>query len=442
MISQLIHFMQTGIWEIRLKDLPPFKAFSIKYLRIILLASRGFLRDHCDKTASVLTYYSLLNVVPVVAVAFAISKGFGLEKLVEKQIMQMADKANWQADITSQILMFSNRLLDQAKGGLIAGVGVVLLLWTVISILGKIEESLNGIWEVKKSRTIVRKFSDYIAMMVFSPVFFIISSSATVLVASQVKVIVNKIALLGVFSSAIFFLLNLLPYVSIWALLTMLYLVMPNTRIPIKSAILGGISAGTITQIVQWLYIKFQIGATSYGAIYGSFAALPLFLAMLQMSWMIVLFGAEISYANEHYETFGFQPDYSRASFSSKRLLTLKIFHLVTKKFSQGEKALNAIQIAELLEIPVRFVRQLLEELIDVGLVVETTSGTKHQVTFQPGRTIENLTVKEVLDAYERRGIPYDTVSQSDKEENISNYLQNISEVVEKAPGNVIIKEI
>jgi membrane protein len=378
----------------------------------------------------------------VVAVAFAISKGFGLEKMIEKQILQMAEKANWQADITSQILAFSHNLLDQAKGGLIAGVGVVLLLWTVISILGKIEESLNDIWEVKKSRTLVRKFSDYIAMMVFAPVLMIIASSATVLVASQVKVIVQKIAFLGVFSSVIFFLLNLLPYVSIWILLTMLYLVMPNTRIPLRSAIVGGIFAGTITQVVQWLYIKFQIGAASYGAIYGSFAALPLFLGMLQMSWMIVLFGAEISHANGHYETFGFQPDYSRASFSSKRLLTLKIFHLVTKKFSQGEKALNAIQIAELLEIPVRFVRQLLQELIDVGLVVETTSGTKNEVTFQPARTIENLTVKEVLDAYERRGFPYDTVSRSDQEEDLSGYLRNLSEVVEKAPGNVLIKEI
>jgi len=435
MMSSIIHFFKMGIWEIRLKDTPPIKTFFVKYLRIMLLAAQGFFRDHCQKTASVLTYYSLLNVVPVVAVAFAISKGFGLEKMIEKQILQMAEKANWQADITSQILAFSHNLLDQAKGGLIAGVGVVLLLWTVISILGKIEESLNDIWEVKKSRTIVRKFSDYIAIMVFAPVLMIISSSATVLLASQLKVIVNKIAFLGIFSSAILFLLNLLPYVSIWALFTMLYLVMPNTRIPLKSAILGGISAGTIAQVVQWFYIKFQIGAASYGAIYGSFAALPLFLGMLQMSWMIVLFGAEISYANEHYETFGFQPDYSRASFSSKRFLTLKIFHLVTKKFSQGEKALDAIQIAELLEIPARFVRQLLQELIDVGLVVETTGGTKNQVTFQPGRTIENLTVKEVLDAYERRGIPYDTVFQSDKEE-------NISEVVKKAPGNVLIKNI
>jgi len=442
MISRITNFLKTGIWETQLKDLSPIEAFFIKYLRIILLASRGFIRDNCQKTASVLTYYSLLNVVPVVAVAFAIAKGFGLEKLIEKQILQMADKANWQSDITSQIITFSHRLLEQAKGGLIAGIGVVLLFWTVISILGKIEESLNDIWEVGKSRTLVRKFSDYIAMMVFAPVLLIIASSATVLVASQVKVIVNKIELLGVFSKVIFLLLNLLPYVSIWVLLTMLYLIMPNIRIPLRSAILGGITAGTITQIVQWIYIKFQIGAASYGAIYGSFAALPLFLAMLQMSWMIVLLGAEIAYANEHYETFGFHPDYSKMSVSSKKLLMLRIFHFLTKKFSLGEKPSSVSQIAHALEIPVRLVRQFLHELSDVGLVVETAKGIKGEVAFQPGRTIENITVKFALDEYEKYGITKIPDYQSDEAEKISKYLKDISETIEKSPANVRLKEI
>ncbi len=442
MISQIVQFFNTGIWEIRLKNLPPIKAIVIRFLRVILLASRGFLNDHCQKTASVLTYYSLLNVVPVVAVAFAVAKGFGLEKMIENQILQMADKANWQADITNQIISFSHKLLDQAKGGLIAGVGVALLFWTVISILGKIEESLNDIWEVKKSRTLIRKFSDYIAMMVFAPVLLIISSSATVLVASQVKVIVNKIALLGVFSKVIFLLLNLLPYVSIWILLTMLYLVMPNTKIPIRSAILGGIIAGTITQIVQWIYIKFQIGAASYGAIYGSFAALPLFLGMLQMSWMIVLFGTEIAHANENYETFGFHPDYHRISVSSKKLLMLRIFHLLTKKFSLGEKPLSAGQVAHTLEIPVRLVRQLLHELSDVGLVVEISKGIKSEVAFQPGRTIENITVKFALDEYEKFGITKIPDDRSEEAEKISKYLQDISEIIEKSPSNVKLKEI
>jgi membrane protein len=204
----------------------------------------------------------------------------------------------------------------------------------------------------------------------------------------------------------------------------------------------GGIFAGTITQVVQWLYIKFQIGAAGYGAIYGSFAALPLFLAMLQMSWMIVLFGAEVSHANEHYETFGFQPDYSRISISSRKWFALKIFHLLTQKFSRGEKALSVAQIAEQLEIPVRLVRQLLYELIDVGLVVETVGGGKHEVAFQPGQTIENLTVKKVLDAYERRGLTYDVILQSEQAERLSESMKNLSEAIEKAPGNVVVKEI
>ncbi|HUL20115.1 MAG TPA: YihY/virulence factor BrkB family protein [Thermodesulfobacteriota bacterium] len=442
MISRILTFFKTGIWEIRLKNLPPLEALAVRCLRSILLAFRGFMRDNCQKTASVLTYYSLLNVVPVVAVAFAMAKAFGLQKLIEKQVLEMAAKANWQENITTQVISFSHNLLDQAKGGLIAGVGVILLLWTVISIMGKIEESLNEIWEIKKPRTLIRKFSDYLAMMVLAPVLLIISSSATVLVASQVKVIVNKIAVLGVFSKVIFLLLNLLPYASIWVLLTTLYLVMPNARIPVRSAILGGVTAGTIAQIVQWIYIKFQIGVASYGAIYGSFAALPLFLGMLQMSWMIVLFGAEIANANEHYETYGFHPDYSGLSVSSKKILMLRIFHLLTQKFSAGERPLSAYQIGEVLEIPVRLVRQFLVELIEVGLVVETATGGKSGIAFQPGRTIENITVKFALDEYEKFGITKIPDGPSDESTKILKHLRDISESIEKSPANVRIKEI
>jgi membrane protein len=442
MVSRILTFFKTGVWQIRLKDLSLIEIVFFRYLRTILLALHGFMRNRCQRTASVLTYYSLLNLVPVVAVAFAMAKGFGLEKVIEKQILQMAAKANWQADITTQIISFSHRLLDQAKGGLIAGVGIVLLLWTVISIMGKIEESLNDIWEIKKPRTLIRKFSDYIALMVLGPVLLIVSSSATVLVASQVKVLVNKIAFLGVLGKGILLALNLLPYVSIWTLLTMLYLIMPNTKIPLRSAIVGGVFAGTIAQIVQWIYINFQIGVAKYGAIYGSFAALPLFLVMLQMSWMIVLFGAEIAYAHEHSETFGFYPDYSKVSASSKRLLMLRIFHLLTKKFSLGEKPLSATQISHALEIPVRLVRQFLHELSDVGLVVETVKGTKGEAAFQPGRTIENITVKFTLDEYEKYGITKIPDDSSEEAKKISKYLDDISETIEKSPANVRLKEI
>lgn len=442
MISKVIQFLQKGIWEIQLKELSPLKAIPLKYLRILLLAGLGFWKDHCQKNASMLTYYSLLNIVPLIAVAFGIAKGFGLEKIIEKQIVQIATRANWQADATEQILQFSRSMLEHVKGGVIAGIGVLMLFWTVISILGKIESSLNTIWDIQKTRPLVRKFTDYITLIVFAPILFVISSSATVLVASHLKAIMNKIALLGVFSSVILFLLNLLPYVSIWVLLTLLYIVLPNTKVPIRSGLLGALAAGTVFQIIQWIYIKFQIGITKYGAIYGSFAALPLFLIWVQTSWMIILFGAEIAHANEHYETFGFHPDYSRISPSSKKLLILRIFHLLVEKFAKGEKPLALKQISNTLQIPLRLVRQLLNELLEAGLVVEVSKGKNGEMAFQPAKTIEGITIKNVLEVYEQRGDSFLPQSVSGEAQQILKYLKEIEAAMERSPGNIHLKEI
>ena len=441
MLKRILHFIKVGIWEIHLKNLPPVKTLPIKILRVVILAARGFMRDDCQKKASVLTYYSLLNIVPIIAVIFGVAKGFGFDKLIEKQILQMAQKGNWQSDLTNQILGFSHSLLENVKGGIIAGVGVVLLFWTIISILGRIEESLNDVWEVRRPRTLVRKFSDYIAMMILGPVFLVISSSATVLVASQVKFFAHKAGVLAVLGPAISLFLSLLPYVSMWTLLSMLYLILPNTRVPVRAGILGGVAAGTIFQIVQWIYIKFQIGVASYGAIYGSFAALPLLLVWIQMSWMIVLFGSEIAHASVNYETYGFHPDYPRISVSSRKLLVLRIFRLLVEKFSAGEKPLSISQIAHVLEIPFRLVQQLLYELADIGFVAETPSGIKNEVAFQPARTIEGITVKYALDAYDQHGAtaPH---PPSEEAEKISRYLKEMSETIEKSTANIKLKEI
>lgn len=441
MIKRILHFMKVGIWEIHLKSLPPARALPIKILRVVILAARGFMKNDGQKKASVLTYYSLLNIVPIIAVVFGVAKGFGFNKLIEKQILQMAQKGNWQSDVTNQLLGFSHSLLENVKGGIIAGVGVVFLFWTIISILGKIEGALNDVWEVRRPRTLARKFSDYLAMMVLAPILLVISSSATVLVAGQVKLFADKAGVLTVLGPVISFFLSLLPYVSMWTLFSVLYLILPNTRVPIRAGILGGIAAGTIFQIVQWIYIKFQIGVASYGAIYGSFAALPLLLVWIQMSWMIVLFGSEIAHASVNYETYGFHPDHSRISVSSRRLLILRIFRLLVEKFSAGEKPLSISQIAHVLEIPVRLVQQFLHELADAGLATETPSGIKNEVAFQPARTIEGITLKDAVDAYEQHGAtaPH---PPSEEAEKISGYLKELSETTGKSTANIRLKEI
>ena len=442
MISRIVRFIRSGVWEIQLNDLPAVQRFLVRYLRVTLLAISGFYRDACTLRASALTYYSLLSVVPFLAMAFGIAKGFGLEKYIEDEIMNLAQRGQWEVDVTSRIVEFSHSLLENAKGGVIAGIGVVFLFWAILSILGQIEESFNTIWQVRRPRTVIRKFTDYVTLVVSAPILFIISSSMTVLIASRVEMVVQKMAFLGMVGSGILFLLRLLPYVSIWVLLTMHYIVMPNARVPIRSGLLAGVVTGTLYQIVQWFYIKFQIGVASYGAIYGSFAALPLFLVWLQLSWMIVLFGAEISYANGHFETYGFHPDFSKMSLHARKVFALRIYSLLIKRFSKAESPLSATQISQALKVPARLVRELLDELSGAGLVVETAREQNHEVTFQPGRSIERITLKDALDAYEQGRTASIPFPRSDDEKEISDLLRRISDLVDKAPENVLLKEI
>ncbi len=442
MISRIIRFVQTDIWAIRLENLPPLRAFLIRYSRMILFAIHKFYKDGCPARASALTFYSLLSLVPVIALLFAIGKGFGLEQLIETQVTKFAELGNWPTEVVDKIIGFSNTQLAQARGGLIAGVGVLFLFWTVISILGNIEESLNHIWEVRRSRTLMRKFSDYLSIVVVAPILIVISSSVTVIVASQIQLVIQKIALLGPLSSVILFSLKLLPYLSIWALLALNYLILPNTRVPLRSAMLSGVLTGTLYEIVQWVYIKFQIGVTQYGAIYGSFAALPLFLVWLQLSWLIVLLGAEIAYAHEHLETYGFHPDHSRISLASRKHLILRVFHLLVKNFHRGGHPLSAHEISRTLEIPLRLTRQILFELSGAGLVVETAKNEMNEVTFQPGKDIEEMTVQRALEAYEQSGSSPAPLPSSQEAERISLVLKEISEAAGRTLGNTPLKEI
>ncbi|MDD3845545.1 MAG: YihY/virulence factor BrkB family protein [Syntrophorhabdaceae bacterium] len=439
MIARMIHFFNAGIWEIKFEGLPFFKAAVVRTARIIVMAIHKFQNDHCQRNASVLTYYSLLNIVPLFAVVFAIAKGFGLEKLVFRQIIQLAADANWQPDVTARIIQFSRSLLSHAKGEIIVGVGIVILFWTVISTLGRIEEGFNTIWEAKRSRTIVRKFTDYLSMMVLGPILLALWSSVNVLIVGEVRGFMIDMGFIGSAGTITLFLLKLLPYFSISILLLVVYLVMPNTRVPVGSAVIAAFVSGTLIQAVQWVYITFQIGVSTQSAIYGSFAAIPLFLAWLQISWTIVLFGAEIAHAAENCRTYGFHPDYSRIGQGTRRRLMLRIFHLLVKRFEAGEKPLSVAETSRMLEIPERFVRQILFDLVDVDLVSEITEGARKESRFQPARAIGDITIKQAMDAYEKNEPVADGTQESDR---LLLSLQTLFDTMEKSPANVKLKEI
>jgi membrane protein len=439
MLKKLINFLKTDIWRIRLKDHPPGKSFAIRLIRIVALAVRGFNENKCKFRASALTFFSLLSIVPVIALMFGIAKGFGLQERVATQILE---KMKGQEEVATKIITFANSLLEKTSGGLIAGIGVAFLFWTIISLLSNIENSFNDIWGIVKPRSFGRKFSDYLATMLVCPILLAISGSATIFVSSQIQTITEKLPLLQNLGPAFWLLLKLLPYLTIWVAFTFIFIFMPNTKVKFKSGLIAGILAGTLFQLVQWGYVNFQVLITARYAVYGSFAALPLFLLWLQISWLIVLFGAEMSFAHQNVETYEFEPDCLSVSRSFKTLLSLLITHRLVRGFCDGLAAANASQLSHELEIPVRLVRQILYELSESGVLSEVRSGQDRELAYQPAVDADKVTVKFVIDRLEQRGTSGIPVIKSAEFNKLADCLHQFGETLEKSPANPLLKNL
>jgi membrane protein len=377
--------------------------------------------------------------VPVVALAFAFAKGFGFEKILGEQLME---KLQGHEEIAERIVGFAQSMLENTKGGAIAGVGIVLLFWTIIKVLGNIEKSFNDIWGVKTPRAMGRKLTDYLSVMMICPILLIIASSVTVLVTTQVSLMMERLSFLGVLADALILLLKVLPYGVIWLVFTFIYVFMPNTKVGMKSALWGGILAGTIYQLVQLAYISFQIGVSNYGAIYGSFAALPLFLVWLQLSWLIVFFGAEISFAHQNVATYEFEQDCLAVSHSFKRMIALMVTSLCVKNFLKAEKPRTAADISRELEVPIRLVHSVLFELTEARLLSEVYLDHSGDVAYQPACDIQRLTVAGVIERLDQQGVATVPIAESADVQKVRETIKRFREMNEQSSANLRLQDL
>lgn len=367
-IFNLKRFLETEIWRIREKELPLLRFWFIRYVKILIITIKRFWLDKVYLRASALTFYSLLSIVPVFAMAFGIAKGFGFERILEHQIKNQFFR-ELSPEVVNRIIVSANNLLISTKGSMVAGIGLVALFWTIIRVIGNIELAFNEIWGISKQRSFGRKFSDYLSAMLICPVLLIISSSITVFIKTQLANIMSKIALIGYFSPIIFFSLKFLPLIVLWGLFTFLYMFIPNTKVNLTAGLFAGIIAGTIYQLAQWAYITFQIGVAKYNAIYGSFAALPLFLIWLQISWIIVLLGAEFSYAYQNVELFEFEPDVKKMTPYGWAIISIAVLKEIARSFCDEKSPLTESDICNILKIPRSIVSKILDELAHRNLV-------------------------------------------------------------------------
>ncbi len=439
LLKKVISFIKVDVWRLTPDSLPRYARIFLLPVRVILIAIRGFREDNISLRASALTFYSMLSVVPVVAMGFGIAKGFGFEKMLKEEL---ADKFAEKQEVFNYIITFANRFLENTQGGLIAGIGIVVLLWTVMKVFGNIESSFNAIWQVHKPRVWFRKFSDYLTMMLIAPLLIILSTSANVFISTQIAKITSEVELLGYFSPLIFFLVKLIPYVLFWFVLTIIYMVMPNTKVNFKSAFVAGVVAGTIFVFVQWGYIFFQVGVSKYNAIYGSFAALPLFLIWLQISWLIVLLGAEISFSVQNVEKYEFDPDIQNLSSFSRRVLTLMIMRLVVKRFHEGKPPLTSKDISQKLEIPNRLVRDINFTLVESNLLSEVNTSHDKEKAYQPAQDINIMTISFVLNSIDHLGADKILAIASADKKQIEKILSEFDEAAKDTSGSMLVKDI
>jgi len=431
--------LNDAIWNTPLSELSRRKSYIFKQLRIIVLAIRGFLNDKVQLRASALTFYSLLSVIPVAAIVFAIAKGFGLDQTLQDLIIK---KSGSEQEVLSWLLQKARIAIEKTRGDYIAGIGMIILFWSVMSLLNHIESSFNHIWQISSSRPWYRKFTDYLTIMLIAPAFIILSSGITGFQVTTLPDYMNNAPILDFFKPVISFLVKFAPYFLSWVALTVLYIIMPNAKVKFMPALISGLIAGTILQGIQWLYIDLQFGISKLNAIYGSFAAVPLFIIWLQTSWTVVLLGAEISFANQNLSRYEMESEALNISTYQKRALVLMIMHMIIRNFMLGEKPISAEYIAVNLKIPVRLARDILQDLSSANLVSIIHENEEKERLYQPALDVNRLTVSYIFSRLDKKGVEQIMVIRNKDYEKIISMLEKFDKLISKSDANILIKDL
>jgi len=397
-MKRVIDFLTTDIWRITKDDVTPLKYLLLEILKKVLLAVRFFTAKRVLTKASALTYSTLLAIVPILAVVFAIARGFGYNKYIE---VWFRDSLSSQPQAAEIIIGFVNSYLVHTKSGIFLGIGLLFMLYTVLMLVSNIEEAFNEIWQVKKSRSVFRTFTDYLAMFFVFPILIVITSGLSIYITA----IADRMPDFLMLGSAMRTMIDLIPYVLMACMFIALYIFMPNTKVKFKSVIVPGILAGIAMQGLQFVYINSQIFLSSYNAIYGSFAALPLFMLWMQISWTICLFGAELCYTNQNLDYYDYDANANEISHRYKLMICALLMSRICRRFKEGKKPYSVIELREETQIPIRFVTDLLFEMIDAGLLIEVNSDEKgDESRFIPAQDINSLTLGTLIDRLEARG--------------------------------------
>src|SRR5574341_256050 len=364
-------------------------------LKIAVMVARDFFQHLVKLQAMALSFKTLLSLAPLLAVVFSLLKGFGVHNRMEPALAEalepLGDKGR---EITANLIGF----VDKMSAGALGSIGLVALLITVLSLMSSIEEAFNHIWRVKTSRRLTRRFSDYLSAIVVGPV--LIFAAVTITATLQNHTFVQSLLSLHALGAVILGLLKLLPYLTLWGAFSFVYLFIPNTRVKLQSALLGGLVAALLWQTVGWGFAVFVASSTRYYAIYSSFAILLLFLFWLHVGWIIVLLGAEVAYAHQNIHFLQEDRQLLTQSPAGRERLALYTMLFIGRNFHHGIDPMTVSDLASELRIPAGLVKEFLQMFAESRLVLPITDGE----TYVLGRDPHTISIKDILDCVRNSG--------------------------------------
>ena len=361
-----------------------------RFFRVVAVAAKRYCLNQNSQRAVTLTYYSLFAIVPIAALLFGIAKGFDIENMLKEVLLE---KFSTHQELMQLVYQFADTTLKQASGGVVAGAGIIVLIWTVVSLASNVENAFNSVWSLPQHRNLLRKFSDYVTVILLTPILLVVLSSAGMVANNLLKLMGEH---LPVFAGITTFVLDtalmLIPFALSSLLFTLIYYLIPNTRVKWRSALFAGLFTGIAYQLFQNAFIYLQKSIYSYNRIYGSFAALPLFLIWLQWSWQIVLFGAEVGFVAQKLHTGLFDKTRSQdVSPRIRRIGEIALAAVIYRNFEKGLGASSFSELAERTELSAIALHEELSVLLEAGIILKAADST--EACYLPALPPEKTTV-------------------------------------------------
>ncbi len=433
-MKKILDFVNGDVWNRREESYGKGRQrWLLRQAKVIIFTARSSVQHGTGVRSAALTFYTVMSLVPVLALIFAIVKGFGLDQSFGEYLYGALPQYR---TILDKIFVFTENLLARTRGGVMAIGGFLVLIWAVLQVFGGVEASFNNIWEVKRSRPWARKASDYIAVIFVAPVLWVTSNTIILTMRGNVSIAANT-AVADILFGAI-------SIIALWAMFSLIYFIVPNTKVKASSALTAGLVAGTGFEIFQTAYFYIQTNLSAYNAIYGTFAAIPLFLIWLQASWQILLFGGELSFALQNVRMYEAEREAMKMGYSDRRKVTIAAMAIFVKQFTSGEGGpLTSEQISERLLLPVRIVRDVIFDLESAGLLAAVSvPQNDKQRGYVPMHDVHGIRISDVINKVETRNTGAVDIYGSPLLRRISEYLDSMNRSAAGNAGNILLEEI